>query len=355
MTNDSLGAPLARFETLQPKTLTFITTYTCTAACAECCFECTPKLTGRLERQFILDRIDEAVTSFPSLEVVVFTGGECFLLGQDLFDAIAHCTAVGKLTRCVSNGYWGRSEKLARRNAQKLKDAGLTEINFSTGVDHAEWVPVESVINATLALAELGIRTLITVEKDLPDTDILGRIKNDPRIQEHLYRDNALVSVVTNVWMPFHTGSSERQAPSSERAEEGCKQLFHNIVITPHKRHSACCGLTLEHIPEMHLAFSGERSLREAYDSQFDDFLKLWIHTDGPHAIVRKLLGEAGDELLQGVEHTCQACAILHQSQPVIEQLRSRYHEFVPGVMASLRVRETLQSTQPLVQLARSA
>ena len=50
----------------------------------------------------------------PSIKVVVFTGGECTLLKDDLISAICFCTNLGLKTRIVSNGHWGKSLETAQ-------------------------------------------------------------------------------------------------------------------------------------------------------------------------------------------------------------------------------------------------
>jgi len=100
------------------------------------------------------------------LRLVVFSGGEATILKQDLYDAIAHCTGLGLLNRIVSNASSGKTPNTAARTAKALADAGLGELNISTGKDHQEWVSTQSVIQAAKAAVERGIFTMITVKTD---------------------------------------------------------------------------------------------------------------------------------------------------------------------------------------------
>jgi len=127
---------MAIARAFSPNTLTILCTYQCTAACRQCCFESSPQIKGRLTRQTIIARIKEAKSAFPNLKVVVFSGGEALMLKDDLFASIAHCTSEGLLTRVVSNGYWGKTPKMAQNTVAKLQKAGLRELNLSTGRDH---------------------------------------------------------------------------------------------------------------------------------------------------------------------------------------------------------------------------
>ena len=58
-----------------PTHLTILPTYRCTAACAQCCFESNPHVQGRIPLPRILDYIDQAAGEFPTLRLVVFSGG----------------------------------------------------------------------------------------------------------------------------------------------------------------------------------------------------------------------------------------------------------------------------------------
>src|SRR5262249_34967627 len=106
-----------------PTHLTILPTYRCTAACEQCCFESNPHVQGRIPLERILGYIDQAADDFPTLRLVVFSGGECFLLRDDLDAAIARATARGLATRCVTNGYWATSPRAARERIAPLYDA----------------------------------------------------------------------------------------------------------------------------------------------------------------------------------------------------------------------------------------
>src|SRR5262249_4504743 len=139
-----------------PKTLTLLVTYQCTAACSQCCFGCTPEKEGRIPQDRILAYIDQAA-QMGSVVNVVFSGGECFLLGNDLVEAVGRASQHGLSTRCVTNGYWATSMFAAERRLRPLVDAGLKELNISTGDFHLEYVPVDRVACGAIAAYQLGL------------------------------------------------------------------------------------------------------------------------------------------------------------------------------------------------------
>ena len=66
-----------------PHTLSLITTHRCTAACDHCCFSCSPDVQDHIPIPNLYRYIHEAA-EIKTIKVIVFTGGECFLLGKEL-------------------------------------------------------------------------------------------------------------------------------------------------------------------------------------------------------------------------------------------------------------------------------
>lgn len=279
--------------------------------------------------------------------MVVFSGGEAFLLKDDLFAAISHVTFHGKMSRVVSNGFWGKSAGRAGKVADQLVEAGLTELNLSTGRDHQQWVGEEAVVNAAVAAVERGVRVLITVEKDGDDSACFGSLARNIEIQRLQKRFSDRFILRSNSWMPFHESARPRGSFDSTRElRSGCSQLMRNLVITPYRQLSACCGLTFEHIPEMKLGNLGGASLRELYESQYDDFMKVWLAVDGPYRIIERLTTETERKDLGQVVHLCQACVLLHRHPVLRERARDRYEEFVPEVLARFGLKRTLEARE---------
>src|SRR3546814_20214687 len=86
---------------------------------------------------------------------------------------------MGMSTRIVSNGSWAKRLVRAKEICNELKRAGLDELNISTGNDHQEFVPQESVVNAAESAIACDITTLITVETDTEDSDCYTYIRSD--------------------------------------------------------------------------------------------------------------------------------------------------------------------------------
>jgi hypothetical protein len=310
---------------------------------------------GKLALDEMIEAISDAKERFPTLRVAVFSGGEATMLKRDLTAAIAHATGEGLSTRIVSNGSWGKTQAAATKKVAELVAAGLKELNLSTGKDHQEWVPATSIMHCAVAAAGCGLFCLITIEADVEGNPHFRAVVDQPEIQE-LLKSRKIV-IQSNSWMPFQESDDKRDAHVAKHTlRKGCGQIFDNIVVTPYREVSACCGLTLEYIPEMKLGSLDSQTVSAAYLSQTDDFLKYWIHTDGPYSIIEEMLGEERSaEVLKGVVHICQACVILHQNQEVRAKLSERHQEFLPSVMTRFFMAKAIGSVGQHSSIAKHA
>jgi hypothetical protein len=348
---------------MMPEVLTILPTYTCTAACRECCFECSPKVRGRVPLNRILRYIDEAVESISTLRLLVFSGGECFLLGRDLNKAIAHAHQYGLKTRCVTNGYWAISSEAAQRRLGALKEAGLTELNISTGDDHQKYVPFDRVVNGALSAAELGIVILVVVEGFTNSTFKSRDVHYHPRVAAFMQSSPraGYLHVIQNIWMPFHADRELTHTEETYRTHDrapagnGCDNVLHNIVVTPDESLASCCGLTMEHIPEMKLGKLLDHSIAEMVDRGMHDFLKRWIWLDGPEALL--WFAHQKDPRVpvpQTNVHPCETCAQFYLNGLARDAIRKHWHEVRDDVLLRYELKLSLiqrQSGQPRPRL----
>jgi MoaA/NifB/PqqE/SkfB family radical SAM enzyme len=58
----------------------------------------------------------------------------------------------------ITNGVWGKDKKKAEKWAEKLKVAGLNDVDISVDVFHAKHIPIEYPQNAALALLKAGVK-----------------------------------------------------------------------------------------------------------------------------------------------------------------------------------------------------
>ncbi|QDY85534.1 radical SAM protein [Paenibacillus polymyxa] len=327
---------------IAPNTLTVLGTYKCTAACKECCFECGPHLNQRVLLEDIIAFIKEGKETFETLRGVVFSGGECFLLGNDLVEAVKCASSLGLNTRCVSNGYWASTIQAAKRRIEPLRNAGLKELNFSTGNDHQEFVPFDNIVNGAIQAARFGIKVIIVVEGFENSTFKYEDAVNHPVLKNFMSRDQHRhnIRIINNVWVPFF---KEREIVPLDVAKrnyksmdffEGCDNILTNLALTPNLQLASCCGITMEHIREMKIGEFKSESLKELYNKQFEDFLKLWIWVDGPERIYHFATTKEPTLGFDGtITHNCQACAVIYGNESVKEVISKYWSEIKDEVL----------------------
>jgi len=330
-------APRAALPLRGPTHLTILATYKCTAACRECCFESNPGHVLRIPRRRLLGYIDEAADTFETLRLAVFSGGECFLLGDDLVAAVGRAARRGLAVRCVSNGYWAVNERAARRWMDRLAGAGLRELNLSTGDDHQEFVPFERVAMGAVAAAQAGVRALLVVEAHAGSRFRARQALEHPRLREFRgsHPNAHLLGIIQNVWIPFRTDRDlHPPLPAGSAPGGGCGNVLDNVVVTPDEQLAACCGLTMEHIPELKLGSLRRHRMGDLYRQALGDFLKIWLRVEGPERILQ--FAAARNPLIAtpaGCAHMCQACVSVHRNEAVRRTLREHWREKAPEVL----------------------
>lgn len=325
---------------VNPRVLTILGTYKCTAACENCCFGSNPYLTKRLGLDDILAFISEGAET-SSLELVVFSGGECFLLRDDLVAAVAHATDLGLKTRCVTNGYWAKSIDHGRKRLSELREAGLSELNISTGDFHQEWVAQKTVINAACLAVEMEMEnTLIVVEFREGRRVKAERLLEDERIRGLQEDPNSNFRLIESPWMPMelddHIDYDEAVLLNRRtlHLREGCDNILHTAVVTPDRNYGFCCGLSRERIPELNAAWEPGMT-QGLIEGAGADFIKIWLFVDGPE----RILAWAAEKDPQidwenRYAHHCHACLALFSDPRVREAVRAHYQERIDDVLA---------------------
>jgi pyruvate-formate lyase-activating enzyme len=323
------------------RTLSVMPTFQCTAECAHCGTLSSPREKTRLPLADMLSAIDQATAG--GYGVVVFTGGEPTLAGKDLLVAMERAASHGLVVRMVTNAYWALDEEVADRRMAEFVRAGLNEINFSTGDQHARFVPVERVIRATRAAAKLGLRVAIMVETVRERTVTRETLESHPEFQA-LRQDfpTASIKVHESPWMPlsphavhdYAEGITVNATNVSMRA--GCDSVLHTTTVEADGRLGACCGLGMRLIPELQIGNVRDTPLSEADRRAREDFLKRWIRVEGPERILA--WAATHDPSIQWEDmyaHRCQACIRLYTDPAVRRVIREHHEEKMVDVMCS--------------------
>lgn len=348
---------------LRPSIVTILGSYRCNAECEHCCFESNPRIKHRLSLAEITEFIADAA-KFRELQMVVFSGGECFLLGDDLGLAIEFSKRLSLRTRCVTNGYWAKSMVGGRERLRKLKEQGLDELNISTGDYHQKYVSEETVVNAAYLGVELGIEnTLIVVEMKK------GRVVTKQRMLERypqlasMQNDKSpSFKVIESPWMPMSYREQIDQDPiymlnrTNVHLRTGCSSLNTTLVLSPQKKVGFCCGLTRELIPELN-EFIGNYSLEQVLEIAGRDFMKIWLLVDGPERILAWAASKNAEiDWENKYSHHCHACLALFDDPLVRQTINNHYQERVDDVLMrysfSLKMQEAAHGRKPALSAA---
>lgn len=311
-------------QTLKPTTLTLITTYRCTAACPNCCFNCSPQpqITEMMPLEKIKEYISSAIQCFPSLKVVVFTGGECTLLGDNLIESIKFAKSLGLSTRIVTNGHWGKDIQCTSFWINSFAEVGLDEINFSTGDEHSLFIPIDALTYAVSECAKLNqfgtilvnIETLSShhiTEKDILYSNYVVSLEKPIRNK---------IQCIKSPWIEFRRKSINNDKNDSIFCiQRPCREVLTSINISPTGQFLSCCGFASEYSPFLKLGQVTNENLSILHKSRFDDLLKIWLYTSGPYEILKEL----GCAPENSNKHACEYCHWILQDKNILQKLLS--------------------------------
>lgn len=234
--------------------------------------------------------------------------------------------------------------------------SGLSELNISTGDNHQEYIPFDRVMNAAVAGVELGLVSVITVEKTSNSIFKLDDVYNHnlyielSKNQEKLDRFKAL----STVWVSFHEDQKyEYDSDMVDLPEiaNGCDNLFSMAVVDPQSQALSCCGISVEYVKELQLGevTSKPNSLKELYDLQKYDFMKQWLYVDGPVKILRQVKKWNPNIKVPKFYHFCQTCAYIFNSEQVKQTILENYDEIIDTVQIrfvnKIRLKQLMQNT----------
>lgn len=265
-----------------------------------------------------------------SLKVLVLTGGEAFLLGEDLDKIVKYATEKGLITRIVSNAYWATSYENAYKRLLKLKENGLKEINYSTGDEHQKWVPFTKIKNATKAAVDLELICAINVETHDGSSFIF---ETEAKKDETFYQciEKGCVNIEHGAWISMEKENSYENGFVFS-SQMPCTSILDVITINPYGEVLACCGLRSEQNPYLRLGNIRENSIKSMYESSTHDVIKMWLHVEGPNKILDFVNNKKGSPKRNYKCHICASCSELFKDSSNIEILKRFKSEYTPSI-----------------------
>jgi organic radical activating enzyme len=323
------------------RTLSVMPTNACPAACLHCGSESHPHSKENISTNVINEAIDQ--TAKHSFYNIVFTGGEPTLRWNDLLGYISRAHKHGMGTRVVTNAHWARTREVARIKLKQLYETGLDEINFSTGDEHARFIPISNVANAAVEAVTMNFQTIhIMVElrasaqitKDL----LIFEIKKSGISEEDFKR----ISILASPWMPLNGNEKGKYDDSTTlinksnvSAKRGCNSILQTYTLQANKTVTACCGIGARVIPDLAVSnYSDEVDLASSIQNSEDDLIKIMLRYMGPEQILA-WVGDKNPAVKweNMYAHKCQACHRIYSDKEVQSTIENFVDDILPELM----------------------
>lgn len=329
-------------------------TWQCTASCKDCGTFSTPHNKIQLALCDILGAIECA--SREGFSVVVFTGGEATLRWNDLISGIKYARKLGLSTRLVTNAWWAKSNYIAKKHMESLHSAGLNEINFSTGDEHAKFIPIESVVRAIAEAISLGFDPVLMIEVTSSAKVTRKLITESAIFLAEVGKNAKKLKITESPWMPLDPTKVESYPDellanrSNLGQKSGCDSIFKTHTVQANGRIGVCCGLGMQAIDALQIGKfeSNKTSFMNVQQEAESDLVKLLIRQIGPERVLAKTSELNPDIQWENMyAHKCQACIRVFSDKRVIDEILKN-EEHILTELATSMVIDRLLVTKPV-------
>lgn len=279
---------------------------------------------------------------------VVFTGGEATMRWAELVEAIRYADNLEIPTRVVTNAYWATNDEEASRRIHELADAGLKEINYSTGDEHIRFIPLENVVNAIMATLRLPLVMAVMIELRASRQITKEFLLAHPKIKPLSDQDKEKIRIIESPWMPLNPSTIESYpegtAINSDNiaSTSGCDSVLQTYVMQADGRIGACCGLGMRVTPELNVGVAkGDNFLENAIQDAEGDLLKLLLHYKGPDKLLAWASTKNPEILWENLyAHKCQACLRIYKDPKVADVVRQHHTDLIADVLQAAWMEE---------------
>jgi len=134
----------------------------CNARCAHCCVSSSPDATANLDDALVDHIVDQLLTQ-EEVHEIGLTGGEPLIRRRRTMQLIERITSAGKSVSCVTNGFWGVTQRAADRVLGELEEAGLRELTLSYDDFHAPYITSGRIRNILEASRDRRVRVVLNM------------------------------------------------------------------------------------------------------------------------------------------------------------------------------------------------
>ena len=289
-----------------------ILTERCNITCAHCWLSSGPDRHKSMRVEDALRYVEEAA-ELPKMEWISVTGGEPFLLYDEMLRIIRHASKLGLKTECVTNCYWAVNQERAEERLNELVEAGLDVINISVDDFHQRFIPFERVENCYEAAKRLGLKVVIqsvySRGSRLRLDEIIRRLGEEGiRVLGPRPRGKPLYAIaMESGFIPIGRGAMiprEEWPLGSGPVEGPCQVVLRDISISPDGRLLPCCS-ALGLLPNASIGSLTEKKLGELLEEAMKMEVFRWLREIGPLGIAKRTGFNLDSE---GYVNRCHLC-----------------------------------------------
>lgn len=349
---------------LEPNTVTILPTNKCTAACRHCSMNAGPDRNDTLSWEK-LEKILLQLFAETKLNVLVFSGGESTLLGEDLLKALRLCRQHGVITRLVTNAFWATSPAAAEAKLRELRKAGLNELNISTDDYHLPYISLQKVRYAFDAARKFDFLSVVLCNAYGPESwltpdrineefgngkDMQTRYDANGMSKYYERREGQTLVLLSNgVSMQLGRGLQgleEHEVLQTPRDQlydvgdtiGGCPWAVRSAAVSAKGHLVSCCGFEVEDNQILDYGDLAEHSLKELLDRADNDLITNMIATIGPVKLMQLLLEIAPDEVsfprssYRGYCEVCEDLVGIKQNRAALYKYQAQFVDAVTAV-----------------------
>jgi len=340
--------------------LVFSVTYDCPVTCKYCVTKSGRHNGPWLSAEFMISAMEETA-AFGLLRGVVFTGGEPLVKRKEVETAVRFAASRNLWSRIVTNAYWATTPQRAVDTLLPLKEAGLSEINFSCDDLHQENIPVHCIANAFWAARDLKIPTLIAhkrVKNETISIEFLSRYLGVNLKEFKPGRANSRFDIYSSAYtVPIGFGAEWLKEedyilfPNRQSFQNPCSAVFNCLVVSPTRQIKLCCGMIDQDVPELGFGCWGDVPLDQLILDANTDLIANWLALEGPYGIMRFIQEKSPRNRFRPryVNH-CHLCNDIFTRKAYRDVLLKHAHEKAEELFLRRGLLEAVRFKDPLCE-----
>lgn len=327
-------------KALKFRALVLETTDRCNAACGMCYQAAGPRGSdirgdAELSQDVVLRVIEEASHLVEVGSRLHISGGEAFLRHAQTLEAFRWGKQCGYANiGSTTNGFWARTEKIARRRCDELLSAGVDYLELSFDHWHLPYVPLSRVTNLLRAARASGITVIVrTLTSRSHHIDALFASFSDAELLG--------VLIANGTVHPVGRGAVELDSEDiyyGAGPVGACEELL-TLTISPNGNVYPCCA-GADMTESLASGNVNRDSLRDAvFKMRTDRMIRQVIHGGTGSLIpVIEALG-LGHKLQPRYDNICHLCWDVFRDDQLAGALRNHYTEVAVQELSAVLAR----------------